>query len=191
MTAKRVEATVLFCDLRGFTTLGERLDAEQVIGALNRYLEIVSAAVFEHGGTAVSYQGDGVLSVFGAPLPQPDHARRALAAARRILDDGLPGFNRWLADAGLADRPLDIGIGINTGPVMAGSVGSQRRIEYAAVGDATNVAARLQALSRDRPQRLFVSDATRQALGDACDGLADLGEIRLAGRREPVRVWAA
>ena len=191
MTPKRVVATVMFCDLRGFTTLGERLDAEQVIGALNRYLEIVSAAVFEHGGTVVSYQGDGVLSVFGAPLPQPDHARRALAAAEQILGDGLPRFNRWLADAGLSERPLNVGIGLNTGPVMAGSVGSSRRIEYAAVGDATNVAARLQALSRDHEQRLFVADSTCQALGEARNGLVDLGEIHLAGRREPVRVWTA
>ena len=190
MTPKRVEATVMFCDLRGFTALSERLAAEQVIGALNRYLEIVSGAVFEHGGTVVSYQGDGVLSVFGAPLPQPDHARRAMAAAGQILDDGLPRFNRWLADSGLADRPVNVGIGLNTGPVMAGSVGSSRRIEYAAVGDATNVAARLQALSRDHEQRLFVADSTYVALGDAHDGLVDLGEIHLAGRREPVRVWA-
>jgi adenylate cyclase len=190
MTPKRVEATVMFCDLRGFTALGERLAAEQVIGALNRYLEIVSAAVFEHGGTVVSYQGDGVLSVFGAPLPQPDHARRALAAAEQILDDGLPRFNRWLADSGLSERPVNIGIGLNSGPVMAGSVGSSRRIEYAAVGDATNVASRLQALSRDHEQRLFVADSTYVALGDARNGLVDLGEIHLAGRREPVRVWA-
>ena len=90
LASRRLEATVLFCDLRGFTTLSERLEAEQVIAVLNRYLEAVSAAVFAHGGTVVSYQGDGVMAVFGAPLPQHDHAARALAAAREILDEALP-----------------------------------------------------------------------------------------------------
>ncbi len=192
LESRRLVATVLFCDLRGFTSLAERLEAEQVIAALNRYLELVSGAVFDHGGTVVSYQGDGVLAVFGAPLEQPDHAARALAAARAILDEALPGFDAWLRAQGLAGpERLEVGIGLNTGPVMSGSVGSRRRIEYAAVGDATNVAARLQALGRDAPERLFVSSATYDALGDAAAGLGLHGPVRLRGRREPVTVYAA
>jgi len=186
---RRLEATVLFCDLRGFTTLAERLAAEQVIAALNRYLQLVSDAVFAHGGTVVSYQGDGVLAVFGAPLPRDDHAAAALAAARAILAE-LPTLNRWLRDEGLAERPLEVGIGVNSGPVMSGSVGSARRVEYAAVGDATNVAARLQALGRELPGRLFVADATVAAAGAAATaGLRRHGEVALKGRREPVYVW--
>jgi adenylate cyclase len=193
LESRRLEATVLFCDLRGFTTLAERLAAEQVIAVLNRYLEQVSGAVFAHGGTVVSYQGDGVLAVFGAPLPQPDHAARALAAARAILDDALPRFNAWLMEERLAEGPLEVGIGLNSGPVMSGLVGSQRRLEYAAVGDATNVAARLQALGRetDPPARLFVSDATHARLGAAAEGLRRHGAVDLRGRREPVTVWVA
>lgn len=190
MAPKRVQATMLFCDLRGFTTLGERLDAEQVIAALNRYLEAVSGAIFDHGGTVVSYQGDGVLAVFGAPLEQPDHARRAIAAARQILDDALPAYNRWLADSGLSDQPLSAGIGVNSGPVMAGSVGSSKRLEYAAVGDTTNVAARLQALGREHDARLFVAQSTYDQLGPAAAGLRELGPIELKGRHEPVIVYA-
>ena len=190
MAPKRVQATMLFCDLRGFTTLGEQLDAEQVIAALNRYLEMVSGAVFDHGGTVVSYQGDGVLAVFGAPLDQPDHARRAVATGRQILDEGLPAYNRWLADSGLSDRPLSAGIGINSGPVMAGSVGSSKRLEYAAVGDTTNVAARLQALGRDHDARMFVSSTTYEQLGPDADGLRELGPVELKGRHEPVTVYA-
>ncbi|MDO8210913.1 adenylate/guanylate cyclase domain-containing protein [Conexibacter sp. CPCC 206217] len=229
LESHRVEATVLFCDLRGFTTLAERLDAEQVIRLLNRYLELVSEAVLDAGGTVLSYQGDGVMAVFGAPLPQPDHAARALAAARAILDDALPRFNRWAAERGLlggdaatpagdsagrdplagaaAPHPdlaterspfdpepaLSAGIGVNTGPVMAGVIGSERRVEYAAIGDATNVAARLQALGRDfdPPARLFVAAATAEALGDrlAAERLELHGEVFLKGRREPVTVW--
>lgn len=191
LASRRLDATVLFCDLRGFTTLSERLEAEQVIAVLNRYLDAVSSAVFAHGGTVVSYQGDGVLAVFGAPLPQPDHAARALAAAREILDEALPRFNGWLLEERLAERPLDAGIGLNSGPVMSGLVGSERRVEYAAVGDATNVAARLQALARDADGRLFVADSTHAQLGAAAEGLRRHGAVELRGRREPVTVWVA
>jgi len=187
---KRIDATVVFCDLRGFTSLAEGLAPDQVIEVLNRYLSMVSGAVFDHGGTVVSYQGDGVMSVFGAPLEQPDHAARAVAAARQIATDGLPQFNRWLHDSGLTDRTLDVGIGVNSGPVMSGSVGSERRLEYAAVGDATNVAARLQALSRDAPERIFVAGTTVDRLGAGADGLRRFGEIELRGRSEPVVVYA-
>ncbi|HZV75989.1 MAG TPA: adenylate/guanylate cyclase domain-containing protein [Conexibacter sp.] len=191
LESRRLEATVLFCDLRGFTSLAERLEAEQVIAVLNRYLDLVSAAVFAHGGTVVSFQGDGVLAVFGAPLPQPDHAARALAAAREILDDALPRFNAWLLEERLADGPLDAGIGLNTGNVMSGLVGSARRVEYAAVGDATNVAARLQALGKDAPGRLFLSDSTHMQLGAAAEGLRRHGAVELRGRREAVTVYVA
>ena len=190
LESRRLEATVLFCDLRGFTTLAERLEAEQVIAVLNRYLELVSGAVFGHGGTVVSYQGDGVMAVFGAPLAQADHAARAFAAARRLLDTELPRFNDWMREQGLADAELEAGIGLNSGPVMSGIVGSERRAEYAAVGDATNVAARLQALGRDVDGRLFVSGTTYAALdGAAAAGLRLHGEVELRGRREPVTVY--
>jgi len=191
LQSRRLEATVLFCDLRGFTALAERLDAEQVIAVLNRYLEAVSGAVFAHGGTVVSYQGDGVMAVFGAPLPQPDHAVRALAAARAILDDALPRFNAWLLEERLADAPLEAGIGLNSGHVMSGLVGSERRVEYAAVGDATNVAARLQGLGRDGDGRLFVSGTTHERLGAAAEGLRRHGAVELKGRSEPVTVYVA
>jgi len=191
LESRRLEATVLFCDLRGFTTLAERLQAEQVIAVLNRYLDAVSSAVFAHGGTVVSYQGDGVMAVFGAPLPESDHAQRAFAAAREILDTALPRFNAWLLEERLADAPLEAGIGLNSGFVMSGLVGSERRVEYAAVGDATNVAARLQALGRDAPGRLFLSEATHERLGAAADGLRRHGSVALKGRSEPVTVWVA
>jgi adenylate cyclase len=190
LASRRVEASVLFCDLRGFTTLAEQLDAEQVIAVLNRYLELVSGAIFAHGGTVVSYQGDGVMAVFGAPLEQPDHARRAFAAARRIVEAELPRFNAWLREERIAVESLAAGIGINSGPVMAGAIGSGTRLEYTAVGDTTNVAARLQALSRDVPGQLVVSASAQAQLGPAAEALALHGEVELRGRREPVTVYA-
>ncbi|MET0601201.1 MAG: adenylate/guanylate cyclase domain-containing protein [Baekduia sp.] len=192
LEGRRLEATVLFCDLRGFTALAETLEAEQVIAVLNRYLEGVSGAVFDHEGTVVSFQGDGVMAVFGAPLEQRDHAVRAVAAAREILAQRLPEFNMWLAAEVPGAGPLDAGIGVNSGPVMSGPVGSQRRIEYAAVGDATNVAARLQALSRELDGRLFVAASTYNLLDDReAEGLRPCGDVALKGRREPVTVYCA
>jgi adenylate cyclase len=191
LESRRLEATVLFCDLRGFTSLAEQLSAEQVIGVLNRYLDAVSTVVFAHGGTVVSYQGDGVMAVFGAPLPQADNAQRALAAAREILDAALPRFNAWLMEERLDAAPLEAGIGLNSGFVMSGLVGSERRVEYAAVGDATNVAARLQALGREHEGRLFISETTYERLGAAAEGLRRHGAVELKGRSEPVTVWVA
>jgi adenylate cyclase len=187
LPGERIEATVLFCDLRGFTSLAEQLEGD-VIDVLNRWFNEMGDAVLDHGGTLVSFQGDGIMSVFGAPLHVPDHAAQALAAAREMLDVRLPRFNAWLEDHGLIDEPKRMGIGINTGTIMSGSVGSERRLEYAAVGDATNTASRLQSLSKQSDHQLFVAQSTRDALGDA-DGLVRLGPMELPGRREPCTVW--
>ena len=187
LPGERVEATVLFCDLRGFTTLAERLEGE-VIEVLDRWFNEMGDAVLDNGGTLVSFQGDGIMSVFGAPIHAPDHAARALAAAREMLDVRLPRFNAWLEEQGLIDEPKRMGIGVNTGTIMSGSVGSDRRLEYAAVGDATNTASRLQSLSKQSDHQLFVAQSTRDALGDA-DGLVLLGPMDLPGRREPCTVW--
>lgn len=189
LTSNEIEATVLFCDLRGFTRLAEELDAERVILVLNRYLALVSDAVFDEGGTVASYQGDGVMAVFGAPLPQPDHAARALRAARRIVDGALPELNAWLVRERLASVPLTVGIGLSSGPVMSGLVGSERRMEYAAVGDTTNVAARLQALSRDAAESIFLAASTVAALGGDGAGLREHGTVTLRGRRQPLVVY--
>lgn len=191
IASRRVEATVLFCDLRGFTRMAEDLDPDDVIAILNRYLGLVSEAVFAAGGTVASYQGDGVLAVFGAPIAQADHADRALRAARAIVDDGLPAFNAWLREAGLSDAPVSVGIGVNTGPVMSGLVGSDRRLEYAVVGDTTNVAARLQALGRTAPGSLFVAASTVAALRDGAPQLTVHDTVQLRGRREPLVVYTA
>jgi adenylate cyclase len=184
----RREGTVLFCDLRGFTSTAERMEVERVIGLLNRYLSEMSDAILDRGGTVVSYMGDGIMAVFGAPLPQDDHADRALAAAREILGERLARFNAWLREEGLPDG-MRMGVGVCSGPVMSGNVGSERRMEYAAVGDTTNTAARLQAATKDRGVALLVADATRNALRSPASDLVEAGELELRGRESPVRVW--
>ncbi len=184
-----IDATVLFCDLRGFTRWAEAVPAATVIEALNRYLSEMSEAILAHGGTVVSYMGDGIMAVFGAPLEQPDHADRALAAAREMVGVRLPRFNAWLATSGLGEG-FRIGLGLNSGPVSSGNVGSEERLEYAAVGDTTNVAARLEAHCPETEFQLLVSEATRALLRDGGDGLIGAGEIVLRGRQVATRLWS-
>ena len=183
----RREGTVLFSDLRGFTSFAESLRPDWVIEVLNRYLEEMSDAIMDHGGTLVAYMGDGIMAVFGAPLEQDDHADRALAAATEMLCERLPRFNRWMADEGMGEA-FDMGIGINSGPVMSGQVGSERRIEYTAIGDTTNTAARLEAMTKGSGHQLFVGDSTRQALRSA-DGLELVGEREIRGRAHAIVIW--
>ena len=158
----RGEATVMFSDLRGFTSSRETLEPERVIESLNRYLTEMSEAILDHGGTLVAYMGDGIMAVFGAPLKQDDHADRALEAAREMLAR-MDGFNGWLREQGLHDG-FKMGIGLNSGPVMSGNVGSERRLEYTALGDTTNTAARLEGMTKGTPHQLFISDTTKQML---------------------------
>jgi adenylate cyclase len=182
------EGTVMFTDLRGFTAMAEPLTPTTVINVLNRYLAEMSDAILDHGGTLVAYMGDGIMAVFGAPLPQADHADRAVATAREMLDVRLPRFNDWLRCQQLGDG-LEMGIGINSGSIMSGHVGSERRVEYAAVGDTTNTASRIEALSKDTPQMLLLSEATRHALVEPPDDLEFVTEAGIRGRVARIRLW--
>jgi adenylate cyclase len=185
---RRLYSTVMFCDLRGFTARAERLPPEMVIELLNDYLTQMSDAILDNGGTLVSYQGDGIMAVFGAPLEQPDHADRALAAARQMLDARLPRVNARVAERGMGE-PFTMGIGLCSGPVMSGNVGSERRLEYAAVGDTTNTAARLQGLTREAGRALLIADTTRAALTRPVPDLVAVGALEVRGRQVPAAVW--
>jgi adenylate cyclase len=182
------EGTVMFSDLRGFTSFAETLEPATVIGALNRYLTAMSEAILDHGGTLVAYMGDGIMAVFGAPLQQDDHADRALAAARDMLDR-LDGFNEWLRQEGLHEG-FKMGIGLNSGQVMSGHVGSERRLEYTALGDTTNTAARLEGMTKGTPHQLYVADSTRSRLSQPPDDLVEVGEFEVRGRTATVKLWS-
>jgi len=185
----RVQATVVFCDLRGSTALIESLGAEAGIELVNRYLTEMTDAVLLHGGTLAGFRGDGLLALFGAPLEQPDHARRGVAAAREMLDVRLPRVNEWARSTGLGDE-LRVGIGVCSGELMAGNVGSEQRMEYTVVGDAANIAARLQAMTKGTPHQLYVAESTWRALGDDAHELELVGDLVVRGARQRVRVWA-
>jgi adenylate cyclase len=184
---ERLDATVMFSDLRGFTTFAEARDPEQVIDVLNRYLTEMSDAILDHGGTLVAYMGDGIMAVFGAPVTLPDHAERALAAARDMLGR-LDRFNAWMREQGLGDG-FKVGIGLHSGAVMSGNVGSARRLEYTAIGDTTNTAARLEDMTKGTPHQLFVADSTRERLQVAPGDLEAVGELDVRGRTGAIRVW--
>ena len=180
--------TVMFSDLRGFTRFVESVSAEEVITVLNRYLTDMSEAIQAHGGAIVSYMGDGIMAVFGAPIEQDDHADRALAAAREMLRVELPRLNEWLRAQNM--EPFAIGIGIASGRVMSGNVGSERRLEYTAVGDPTNTASRLEGMTRELGRPLLIADATVSMLRQPASDLTVVGELPLRGKRAGTRVWS-
>ena len=184
----RVIGTSLFADLRSFTTFAERRPPDEVIGVLNRYLGEMSDAVLDNGGTLVAYMGDGLMAVFGAPIACDDHADRAVATAREMRDSRLPRFNAWAAGRGYGE--FRIGVGICSGPLMSGNVGSERRLEYTAIGDATNTAARLEKLTKELGRPVLLADSTYALLTDPPGDLVAAGEVTVRGRQAPTRLWS-
>ena len=182
------DCTVLFSDLRGFTSFSEDQPAKVVIEVVNAYLNEMTEAILAAGGTLIAYMGDGIMAVFGAPLEQPDHADRALTAAREMVGPRLARFNAWLAEHGHAHE-FRMGIGINSGLVMAGNIGSEERVEYTALGDTTNTASRLEGMTKGSGYMLFVADSTRERMKHADGQLQLVGELEVRGRVQPVPVW--
>ena len=178
-------ATAMFVDLRGFTALTVRLPPARVVELLNEYYAIVERVCVREGGVITQFLGDGVVVVFGGPLqPYPDHARRAVAAAVAL--------QRALAERNAAGgEQLLAGIGICTGDMIAGNVGSGERVTYTIVGDAVNQAARLQVKTRDLGASILMTESTRAALGET-DGmmLRSCGVVPLKGIAAPVEIYA-
>jgi adenylate cyclase len=183
------DGTVMFSDLRGFTSFAEELPPDQVIEVLNKYLSEMSDAILDHGGTLVAYMGDGIMAVFGAPIEQDDHADRGLAAAREMLNERLPRFSQWLREKDLGEG-FRMGIGLNSGQVMSGNVGSERRVEYTAIGDTTNTAARLEAMTKGTEHQLFLADSTCERLKEKPPDLVYVDEFEVRGRQARVKLWS-
>lgn len=180
------EATVLFSDIRGFTSLTEQLGADAIIALLNRYFNRMTEAITAQGGLVNKFGGDSLLAVFGTPLnPNPEHAPRAVQAAQAMLAT-LEAFNAEQRAQG--EPELHIGIGVATGPLVAGNVGSQERLEYTVIGDTVNLASRLEALTKTLGVPLLLSDATAQRLTPELP-LTTLGQIEVRGKQQPVPVY--
>jgi adenylate cyclase len=181
LEGEEVEVTILFIDICDFTAFAENASARETVDYLNDFFGLVVPLLLEHGGHANKYLGDGVLGVFGAPERLPDHADRAVAAGMEIAD---AVWDRY-GDA------LRIGVGVNSGPVSAGTVGGGGRLEFAVIGDPVNVAARVESATRDMGDRILVTESTRALLSpDSPVRLEPRGSLPVRGRSEPVNVYA-
>jgi adenylate cyclase len=180
------EVTMLFADLRDFTTWVEATEPREVVRDLNRYFAEMETAVRRHGGLVLQFIGDEIEAVFGAPVPSADHARRAVRAALDMRA-GLEAFNAPRTAAG--KRPLRHGIGVHTGTVLAGNIGSGERLSYALVGDTVNLASRIQDLTKTVAADILISATTRAALhGEVA--VTPLPATRVKGRSAEVEVFA-
>ena len=179
LAGEEVEVTVLFCDVRGFTRFAENAPAPEVVQTLNDLFAIAVPIVAGHGGQVDKFVGDGLMAVFGAPRRLSDHADRALTSARQIAA---------AVEERFGDR-LRIGIGLNSGHVVAGSIGASGRLEYSVIGDAVNVAARVESATRETGDTVLLTERTRELLADGA-GLERRREVTLKGRSAPVVVYA-
>jgi adenylate cyclase len=175
--------TILFADIRGFTRISEHAPPEKIVGLLNRYFSAMTDIIFAHGGTLDKYLGDGLMALFGAPTTTPEDASNALNTAvamqRRLL-----GFNLELREEGLPE--IGVGIGLHTGEVTVGYIGSERRSEYTAIGDSVNTASRLE--SNANGGEILISDATAKAARSRYK-LHPRDPITVKNREQPVVLW--
>ena len=178
--------TVLFSDIRGFTSVSEQGEPEEIVGQLNEYFSRMVPIVFAHRGTIDKFVGDMIMALFGAPLDDPDHADHAVQTAL-AMSSGLAELNREWAAAG---RPvLDIGIGISTGDMVAGNLGSESIMSYTVIGDTVNLGARLESLNKDHHTRVIISEETRRALKRQYD-IRALGEVVVKGKSRAVPIYS-
>lgn len=189
LEARETEVTALFCDLCGFTELSESMEPRQVLELLNAYFPVLSEVVFRHEGTLEKYIGDALMAVWGAPFRGEDDAATAVRAAVEMQQEVRDLDRRLRTERGDAHPELRIHIGLNTGPVAAGNVGSERYLQYATLGAATNLASRICDLAG--ADEIYLSESTLKRLGTGHEWpVEELGEREVKGRDEPLRLYA-
>lgn len=181
----RQNVAVLFCDIRGYTALAESMDAQHVVELLNAYFSVMVDAVFAENGLLDKYIGDAMMAVFGVPFPQDDDSIRACRAALRMRD-ALAEFN--LLQQKMGREPVGIGIGINSGEVISGNIGSERRLEYTCIGDGVNLASRIEGLSKHYGVTIVMSEYTRREIGEEFL-TRELDLVRVLGKQQPIRLF--
>ena len=183
LSGERRQVTVLFCDVRGFTPLSERLSPEEVVLLLNDFYNLMIETTFKYDGTLDKFLGDAVMAVFGAPMAHPDHSARAIRTAL-AMQEGITGLNERRKRDG--KEGISVGIGVSAGEAVAGTVGTEDRMEYTVIGDSVNLAARLE--SNAKPGQILISHRTYERVRDLVDA-RPLGRIRVKGKEEEVEVY--
>jgi adenylate cyclase len=182
---KRREMTVLFSDIRGFTSVTERGEPEALVRQLNEYFSRMVEIVFRHKGTVDKFVGDMVMALFGAPLDDPEHAEHAVITAIDMVKE-LGELNRAWAAKGMAQ--LDIGVGVNSGDMIAGNIGSSSIMSYTVIGDNVNLGSRLESLNKEYKTRIIISDATRLRLKGDYE-MRPLGDVIVKGKSQAVAIF--
>jgi adenylate cyclase len=183
---KKTDITVMFSDIRGFTTISEKLDAQDLALFLNQYLSDMTSLVFEHHGTLDKYIGDAVMAFWGAPFEEPGHAARACNTALKMMERVREMQKKWEAEG----KPhLDIGIGLNTGVASVGNMGSTLRYGYTALGDTVNLSSRLEGLNKDYGTHILLNETTYSAAKDDGFLFREIDLIRVKGKLQPVTIY--
>lgn len=184
---QKKELTVFFSDVRGFTTISETLSPEALTALLNEYFTPMTTLILESGGLLDKYIGDAIMAVWGAPIPLEDHPDRALSASLQMLDALAVLQQKWRRE-GLP--PIDIGVGLNTGPMVVGNMGSDQRFDYTVLGDAVNLGARLEGINKQYGTRILLSEFVRNNLKRPNDFLLrEIDKLKVKGKNEPVTIY--
>ncbi len=177
--------SVLFSDIRGFTTVSERLTPEELVHLLNEYLTAMTDIVFKYDGLLDKYMGDAIMAVFGAPLDQPDHPKRACMTAIRMMEELKKLQKKWSDE----ERPvLDIGIGVNSGDMVVGNMGSEMRFDYTVMGDSVNLGSRLEGINKEYGTNIVISEFTYESVKDTLF-CRELDSVRVKGKTLPVKIY--
>lgn len=180
LEGKEVDLTVLFLDIRGFTSFAERAAPRAVVARLNEFFDIVIPAIVRHGGQPNKFTGDGLLALFGAPEPLPGHADKAVDAALEIVT---------LLRARFAGQ-VEAGIGINSGPAVAGTIGGGGKVDFTVIGDTVNTAQRVERVTRETGDAILVAGTTHARLSRDHGGFDERPSVQMQGKRDSVRLWA-
>jgi adenylate cyclase len=181
---ENTEVSILFSDVRNYTAICEQLSPEEVIALLNDYFSYMVRAIEKHHGLVYQFVGDGIMAVFGAPVKLPGHATCSVRSALEMMD----ALDRFNAERQTGLPPIRIGIGINTGAVVAGIIGTEQRMEYRVVGDSVNLAARIEALNKDFHTDVLISRSTKEQLTQSL-ALKELPPVKVKGKEQYVQVY--
>ena len=183
---ERKELTVLFSDIKDFTTIAEGLTPEELVNLLNEYLTVMTDVVFKYDGTLDKYIGDAIMAVYGAPLDLPDHPFKACQSALEMIK-GLKRLNqKWVGEG---KQPMDIGIGINTSPMMVGNMGSKQRFDFTAMGDSVNLGSRLEGANKSYKTSIIIGELTYESVKNEFVCM-ELDSVKVKGKKQPVKIYS-